>query len=376
MIDFAHRSIEIILANQSPSGAYIASPNFESYRYCWLRDGSFTAHAMDQWGQTTSSAQYFRWVSRVIRKHASKVGRLEAHRSANQAIDSNDFLHTRYTLEGDEAYDQVWGNFQIDGYGTWLWALAEHQRMSPDPALLQECAEAVRLTIRYLQAVWDVPNYDCWEENPQYLHVSTLGAVYGGLSAALVLAAEGVGGIDRETVINTCRSIKRFILDHGVAEDRLAKHIIPSVNGSSPRAMDAMGVDASQIGLVTPYGLFKADEPRMACTWEAIKQTLIRPGGGVYRYKADTYFGGGEWVLLAGWAGWHAALNGERRLAEELLAWIEAQADPEGHLPEQVSAHLLAPEYYEPWRLRWGTVASPLLWSHAMYMILLKACQG
>lgn len=365
----------VIQNNQSPTGGYIASPNFESYRYCWLRDGSFIAHAMDQWGQGTSSRRYFRWVSRVIRKYAAKVERVEACRSAVQSIDGSDFLHTRYTLEGEEAYDQTWGNFQIDGYGTWLWALAEHQRLSPDPELIGECAEAVRLTVRYLQAIWDVPNYDCWEENPHYLHLSTLGAVYGGLSAVLALIEAGIDGIDQQAVEGTCQAIRRFILEHGVAGDRLAKHILPAQDGSFPQALDAVGVDASLIGLATPYGLFDAAEPKMASTWEAIKHTLIRPGGGVYRYLADTYFGGGEWVLLAGWAGWHAALHGERGLAEDLLAWIEAQADPEGHLPEQVSAHLLAPDYYEPWRLRWGPVASPLLWSHAMYLILVKACE-
>jgi NHL repeat/Glycosyl hydrolases family 15 len=49
--DLYQRSILIILQNQSPSGAYIASPNFPTYAYCWLRDGSFIAHAMDRTGQ-------------------------------------------------------------------------------------------------------------------------------------------------------------------------------------------------------------------------------------------------------------------------------------------------------------------------------------
>ncbi len=56
-----------------------------------------------------------------------------------------------------------------------------------------------------------------------------------------------------------------------------------------------------------------------------------------------------------------------------MLNWIENKADPEGNLPEQVSDHLLTPEHYEPWLNKWGPVASPLLWSHAMYILLVKA---
>ena len=39
-------------------------------------------------------------------------------------------------------------------------------------------------------------------------------------------------------------------------------------------------------------------------------------------------------------------------------------------MPEQVSGHLLAPGSFDEWVERWGPVASPLLWSHAMFVIL------
>ena len=38
-------------------------------------------------------------------------------------------------------------------------------------------------------------------------------------------------------------------------------------------------------------------------------------------------------------------------------------------LPEQVPDNLNAPENYEPWRQQWGDIATPLLWSHAMFII-------
>ncbi len=49
---------------------------------------------------------------------------------------------------------------------------------------------------------------------------------------------------------------------------------------------------------------------------------------------------------------------------------MAAQADGELNLPEQVATHLLHPEYLGEWVQRWGSSASPLLWSHAMYLTL------
>jgi len=56
--------------------------------------------------------------------------------------------------------------------------------------------------------------------------------------------------------------------------------------------------------------------------------------------------------------------------AADCLAWIEAHARPNGDLPEQAQDTLLRPDCYEPWVEKWGAPASPLLWSHAMYLRL------
>ncbi|MDQ3826303.1 MAG: glycoside hydrolase family 15, partial [Actinomycetota bacterium] len=42
----------------------------------------------------------------------------------------------------------------------------------------------------------------------------------------------------------------------------------------------------------------------------------------------------------------------------------------EGHLPDQITEHPQAPDMVAPWVMRWGPVATPLLWSHAMHLVL------
>jgi hypothetical protein len=51
------------------------------------------------------------------------------------------------------------------------------------------------------------------------------------------------------------------------------------------------------------------------------------------------------------------------------MRWIAAQATEAGDLPEQ-AGRLLHPDTRAEWIARWGEVATPLLWSHGMYLIL------
>ncbi|HEY0214759.1 MAG TPA: hypothetical protein VGC57_00025, partial [Cellulomonas sp.] len=93
--------------------------------------------------------------------------------------------------------------------------------------------------------------------------------------------------------------------------------------------------------------------------------------GGVHRFRADVFYGGGQWLLLTCLLGWNEAVAGDRESALARLRWVADHAtSAAGELPEQVPDHLLHPEHHAEWVDRWGTVATPLLWSHGMYLIL------
>jgi len=104
-------------------------------------------------------------------------------------------------------------------------------------------------------------------------------------------------------------------------------------------------------------------------TIAAIKSDLVGPSGGVYRYLGDSYYGGGEWLLLASSLAWHEAVAGDPAESAALNGWVRAQATAERDLPEQVTSRAQDPAMVEPWLERWGAVANPLLWSHAMYLV-------
>jgi GH15 family glucan-1,4-alpha-glucosidase len=350
----AQHSVRLILDQQAATGAYPASPTFRVYRYSWFRDGAFIADAMSRAGERQSAGRFFDWCAGVVVRRAGRIESILARRAAGEPVARDEYLACRFTLDGDEVEGEDWWDFQLDGYGTWLWALAAHLRRHRDGTVSTDCAAAVELTVRYLLECWNEPCYDWWEEHADERHTSTLAAIFAGLSAAAELA--WLAPEQRVASSATAGDIRELVLREGVRDGRLTKWL-----GSEE-------VDASLIAAGVPFGLLAPGDPIMTATIAALEDGLAH--GGVHRYAADTYFGGGEWVLLAAMLGSHHAAVGQTERAVAQLLWVADQATPGGDLPEQVSGHLLAPERYEGWVERWGTVATPLLWSHAMFLTL------
>ncbi len=359
MTDLYQRSIEIILQHQSPNGAFIASPNFPTYHFCWFRDASFVAYSMNLAGQHESSRRFHDWAASQVNAREQLILTSIQKVRAGETLLQSEFLHTRYRLDGQPDETGEWPNFQLDGFGTWLWALREHCRLSSQ-ILPPKWRKAADLVAEYLCELWPLPCYDCWEEFPDKVHPHTLAAIYAGLKAHTELS-----GIDHQTVLD---AIKKQLLQNASETGHFVKF------SSSP------DVDASLLGLSVPYAVFAPDDPLMLSTISQIEQTILRDGG-LHRYTADTYYGGGAWILLSAWLGWYykqlAQLNpalaeSAAKKAEELEIWIKQQAghaEKDGWLPEQVPQQVNNPAYYPEWVARWGQIADPLLWSHANYII-------
>lgn len=226
-------------------------------------------------------------------------------------------LRTRYLLDGSDDPSE-WPMRQWDGWGVWLWALRRHRERG---GAARWDAEAATVRER-LRRQWREPCHDWWEEQDG-LHAVTLGCLVAGR-------------VDDP-------ALPRAFRDE--ADWRL---------------------DASLLALAAPLGVVEPEELPL----DEIRARLLSPGGGVHRHPDDEYYGGGEWLLLTALLGL-VELRLEREAdARRRLEWIEAHAEPDGALPEQSQDHLLRPHRYEPWVAKWGPPPSPLLWSHAMYLVL------
>jgi GH15 family glucan-1,4-alpha-glucosidase len=352
LVELARGSVTTILANQAPSGAYVASPTFPVYRYCWLRDGAFIADAVSRAGEIQSAEAFFGWCANVLTSRRPQVESLLARHGARQPVPSSDFLHARYTIEGAEA-DAEWWNFQLDGYGAWLWALDAHAQRHGRP--IGRFAEGAALSAAYIAAFWDQPSYDWWEEHSDHRHTSTLAAIGAGLRATATWS-EVPAGLRRHAADTAA------LIESAVRRDAMRL-------GHLSKWLGGEAVDASLLATSTPFDLLPPEDPLILATVERIEAELVH-GGGVHRYAGDTYYGGGEWLLLSALLGWHRLRTGDPAGAIRQLEWVAAQATPAGELPEQVDSHLLAPRAMQAWLDRWGPIATPLLWSHAMYLTL------
>ncbi len=349
------KSIQIIKENQANNGAFVASPNFKNYKFCWLRDGSFIAFAMDLAGEYQSAEEFFNWVNRTVKRYSYKVETLLTKKQKGETIDPREFLPTRYTMNGLEAGDD-WTNFQLDGYGTWLWALAVHIKITERNELLFEFSESIKTTISYLTTFWDTPNFDCWEEFGDKIHTATLACIFGGLKS--------INYYLQEREIDDClASISGFIKENCIINSHLTKYV-----GTD-------NIDASLLWACLPFDLFRYDDEIMKNTVREIETQLLH-GGGVHRYPEDNYYGGGEWLLLSSWLGWYYCKVGKIDDASHILNWVESHADNNGNMPEQVVEHPNNESYIEQWVERWGQIAKPLLWSHAMYLVLLTEIEA
>lgn len=348
----ARRSVAVILANQSSSGAYVASPNFAAYGYCWLRDGAFIADAMSRAGQVASAEAFFGWCARVLVDRRGQVEALIARRAAGETIPGGDFLHTRYTLDGGES-DAPWENFQLDGYGAWLWALGVHRRRHRRPIL--PFLAGASLSARYVATFHDYPTYDWWEENPEQRHTSTLAAMAAGLRAV-------AGWPEIEETLRARARAEAATITNAIRSDAAKR-------GHYGKWLGSDEVDASLLAMAAPFDVVAIDDSFMVATARRIEADLVHAGG-VHRYRGDTFYGGGEWLLLAGLLGSYRLRRGDTRSAIDQLEWIAAHATGDGDLPEQVADHLLDPGSRQGWLDRWGPVATPLLWSHAMFLTL------
>jgi GH15 family glucan-1,4-alpha-glucosidase len=217
--------------------------------------------------------------------------------------------------------------------------------------LTGEQRAAAELVTRYLHVAGAAPCYDCWEEHAQSRHTSTLAAVIAGLTTAAEL-------LDDQSSAARAAELRAVLDAEHVRAGSFTKH-----NGTD-------AVDASLLWLATPFGMAPADDPTMRRTAYRIADELTGPTGGIRRYLGDTFYGGGEWILLTAWLGWYLATLGDLDGAQWHLAWVEATATPQGYLPEQIITAPQEPGMVAAWVDKWGPVATPLLWSHAMHLTL------
>lgn len=321
-----------------PTGGMVAAPTASlperpeggrnwDYRFCWLRDSTFTLLALLQAGMREEAEAWVGWLRRAI---------------AGEPINLQPF----YTVGGDRRileWEADWlkgfngarpvrfGNAaatqcQLDIYGEvieTLWFAVSHGLPRGD-----ESDRLVRLLAARLEMIWERPDAGIWEMrgSPRH-HVYSKAMCWAGFDRA----ARWFEGEDDETGQHyraLAERVKAQVIERGFDAERNA--FTASYNGKS--------LDAAVLRLPL-VGFLPADDPRIAGTVAAIERDLIRDGL-VRRYATDETedgVGGDEGAFLAAsfWLADVYALQGRMAEACKLFERLCGLANDVGLLAEE-----------------------------------------
>lgn len=340
--------LEIIELHQTEEGGILASISYEPYRKVWLRDHSHVALTLYKFGRLENAKRATAFIKKVMEREREKLRKiLQIPRNDEDFYNLENHPRARYYP--DLSYvEEPWFERQYDGVALSLILLLEATKygFEVDRELLIDIGN-------YLYYVWGTPCADVWESFEEYIHLETLGAIYG----ALKLLMETVG-YQREKELDNLRiAIGSFIENY--------PHKMKKSLDEKP-----IGLDSSVLFLFTHFGTLR-DKSLLRRFLMALYEKLSPDGIGLRRYEIeeikefDTYFGGGVWCILTYLAGIAHTILNDRKKALNILDYCPFP------IPEQIVRDDII--FSKEWRSWWqeregGGPAEVLAWSHAIYL--------
>ena len=260
------------------------------YRYCWLRDATFTLYAFMHNGFLEEAKEWRAWLLRAVAGNPNAL-RIMYGVAGERRLDEYEipwlsgYEGAKPVRVGNAASGQV----QLDVYGEVLDALytARKAGLAADEAgWALECA-----LIAHLETIWDKPDDGIWEmrsERQHFVHSKVMAWV------AFDRAIRSAEEFSLEAPLEKWRDIRDRI------HDEVCSRGFNTARNTFVQAYHSSALDASLL-LIPLVGFLPASDPRVRGTLEAIETKLIR-GGFVMRY--DTTDGGdglppGEGAFLA-----------------------------------------------------------------------------
>ena len=322
-----------------PTGAIVAAPSCSlperiggtrnwDYRYCWIRDATFTIYALLTTGFVEEATRWRDWLMRAAAGDSAALqimyGLAGERRLPEYEVDwLSGFADSRPVRIGNLAHMQrqldIFGELFDTFHATRRYGMAHDEVAWP----------MQRVIIEFLEKIWREPDEGIWEvrgEPRHFVHSKVMAWV------AFDRAIKAVEEYGRDGPVERWREVRQQIHDevcaHGFDPER---NCFTQYYGS--KELDAALLIMGQVGFLQP------GDPRYAGTIQAIERELMQDGL-VRRYSTATAVDGiagdeGAFLACSFWLCDAYALSGHYAEARALFERLVSLANDLGLLSEE-----------------------------------------
>jgi GH15 family glucan-1,4-alpha-glucosidase len=326
-----------------PTGGIVAAPTTSlpealggsrnwDYRFCWLRDATFTLLALMNAGYYEEAIAWRAWLFRAVSGNPEQVQIMYGLAGERRVTEwevtwLQGYEGARPVRIGNAAAQQL----QLDIYGEVMDALYQGQNGKLGPSHAGWMLE--RELLKHLETVYDKPDQGIWEVRgpPRHFTYSKVMAWVAFDRAIKSVERFGLAGpVDR------WRGFRQRIHDEVCAKAFNAEI------GAFTQSYGSSTLDASVL-LMPLVGFLPPDDPHMRSTVAMIERRLMLDGL-VRRYdpaKGDDGLAGSEGVFLACsfWLADNYVLEGRSKDARRLFERLLALRNDVGLLSEEYDPH-------------------------------------
>jgi GH15 family glucan-1,4-alpha-glucosidase len=323
----------------APTGGIIAAPTTSlpeaiggvrnwDYRFCWLRDATFTIYSLTSAGFLEEATAFRDWLLRAVAGDPAHLqimyGPAGERRLDEYEVDwLSGYEHSTPVRVGNAAHRQ----YQLDVYGEVVDALHQMRCLGVDE---DPNAWALQTAIlEFLESGWREPDEGIWEVRGgrrDFVHSKVMAWV------AFDRAVRAIEQFGLDGPVERWRSsrdeVHREVLEKGFDADR----------NTFTQSYGAKALDASLL-MIPLVGFLPADDPRVAGTVDAVQRELVEDGF-VLRYQSDEGVDGlppgeGAFLPCSFWLADALGLLGRTAEARALFDRLAGLANDVGLLSEE-----------------------------------------